>query len=206
MLILFFLQKLWRIVIDHFFGAGKPGAFFKRPAKVWPGVNSSSNNRDDYENIPRMDKLAIRIFREFQEHKLHEEARKLEEAAEEGSVRLLSSSYCIIVGVQASSWGTPKKQRAIASQQWQTQQSARHHNWCQWWWGQRKCLPSIYQKKHRTTVTRTDLFNMFTSAMDTVDPTSRVIATEMEQRNQMLQLAAQCWHDAEEHACHANEW
>ena len=41
--------------------------------------------------------------------------------------------------------------------------------------------------------------------MNTVDPTSRVIATEMEQRNQMLQLAAQCWHDAEERACHAKE-
>jgi hypothetical protein len=101
MLILnFFLQKLWRIVIDHIFGAGKPGALFKRPANVYtfhdtvmvstefrakqatgPGAHLSSNNRDDCENIPRVDKLAIRIFRECQEHKLHEEARKLEEAA-----------------------------------------------------------------------------------------------------------------------------
>jgi hypothetical protein len=63
---LFFWQKLWRIVIDCFFGAGKPGALFKRPANVYtlhdivmastefrarqatgPGVHSSSNNRDD---------------------------------------------------------------------------------------------------------------------------------------------------------------
>jgi len=84
MLILFFLQKLWRIAIDRFFGAGKPGALFKRPANVYtfhdtimastefrarqatgPGAHSSSNNRDDNEK----------------EHKLHEKARKLEEAA-----------------------------------------------------------------------------------------------------------------------------
>jgi hypothetical protein len=41
---------------------------------------------------------------------------------------------------------------------------------------------------------------MFTSAMNTVDPTSRVIATVMEQHNQMLQLAEQRRHDAEERA------
>jgi len=94
MLIYFFLQKLWRIVIDCFFGAGKPGALFKRPTNVYtfhdtvlastefrakqatgPGAHLSSNNRDDYKNIPRLNKLAIRIFHEFQEHKLHEEAR-----------------------------------------------------------------------------------------------------------------------------------
>ena len=42
--------------------------------------------------------------------------------------------------------------------------------------------------------------------MKTVDSTSRVIATVMEQHNQMLQLAEQHWHDAEERACHAKEW
>jgi hypothetical protein len=106
------LQKLWRIVIDRFFGAGKPGALFKRPTNVYtfhdtvmastecrarqataPGVYSSSNNRDDYENTPRVDKLAIRIFREFQEHKLHEEARKLQEAALKKKKRKEASNF-----------------------------------------------------------------------------------------------------------------
>jgi hypothetical protein len=41
--------------------------------------------------------------------------------------------------------------------------------------------------------------------MNNVDPTSHIITTVMEQRNQMMQLAEQCWHDAEEHAHHAKE-
>jgi pyruvate-formate lyase len=41
--------------------------------------------------------------------------------------------------------------------------------------------------------------------MNTVDPTSCVIATVMEQRNQMLQLAEQCQHDAEERARNVEE-
>jgi hypothetical protein len=46
---------------------------------------------------------------------------------------------------------------------------------------------------------------MFSSAMNTVDPTSCVIATVMEQHNQMLQLAEQHQHDAEECARSAEE-
>ncbi len=46
---------------------------------------------------------------------------------------------------------------------------------------------------------------MFSSAMNTVDPTSCVIATVMEQHNQMLQLAEQHAHDAEECARSAEE-
>ena len=46
---------------------------------------------------------------------------------------------------------------------------------------------------------------MFTSAMNTVDNTSHVIATVMEQHNQMLQLAEQRRHDAEEHARSAED-
>jgi hypothetical protein len=41
--------------------------------------------------------------------------------------------------------------------------------------------------------------------MNTADPTSRVIATVMEQFNQMLQLAEQHRHDTEERACRAEE-
>ena len=67
-----------------------------------------------------------------------------------------------------------------------------------------KCLPSIYEKNH-TIVTGTDLFNMFTSAMNNIDPTSHVITTVMEQRNQMMHLAEPCHHDAEERACCAEE-
>jgi hypothetical protein len=47
-----------------------------------------------------VDKLVIWIFREFQEHKLHEEARKLEEAALKKKRKEASD---FIVGVQASS-------------------------------------------------------------------------------------------------------
>jgi hypothetical protein len=46
---------------------------------------------------------------------------------------------------------------------------------------------------------------MFTSAMNNIDPTSHVIATVMEQRNQMMHLAEPCHHDAEERACCAEE-
>jgi hypothetical protein len=53
-------------------------------------------------------------------------------------------------------------------------------------------------KKHHATVTGTDLISMLSSAMTTVDPTSQIIATVMEQCHQMLQLAEQCQHDAEE--------
>jgi hypothetical protein len=57
------LQKLWRIVMDHFFGPGNPGVLFKRPTNVYtfhdtmmasvefraeqvtkPGAHSSSTN------------------------------------------------------------------------------------------------------------------------------------------------------------------
>jgi hypothetical protein len=72
------IQKLWRIVIDQFFGAGKSGVLFKCPGNVYtfhdtvmastefhakqatgPGAHSSLSNRDDYDDIPRVDKLAI---------------------------------------------------------------------------------------------------------------------------------------------------
>jgi hypothetical protein len=58
----------------------------------------------------------------------------------------------------------------------------------------------LSKKKHHMTVAGTDLFSMFTSAMYTVDPTSC-----MEQLNQMMQLAEECLHDAEEHAHRAEE-
>jgi hypothetical protein len=45
-----------------------------------PGAHSSSSNHDDFEEIPRVDKQAIRIFWKFQDHKLHEESCKLEGA------------------------------------------------------------------------------------------------------------------------------
>ena len=228
MLIYFFLQKLWRIVIDHIFGAGKPGALFKRPANVYtfhdtvlastefrakqatgPGAHSSSNNRDDYENIPRVDKLAIRIFREFQEHKLHEEARKLEEAAlkkkrKEASDFLAPPPASLFESRPPLEERQKNKEPLLVS-------DGKHNNPKDIIIdvdddeGKENVCPPSIKKKHRTTVAGTDLFNMFTSAMNTVDPTSRVIATVMEQRNQMLQLAEQRRHDAEEPARHAEE-
>jgi hypothetical protein len=50
----------------------------------------------------------------------------------------------------------------------------------------------LSQKYHTITVAGTDLFNIFTSVMNNVDPTSHIITTVMEQRNQMMQLAEQC--------------
>ncbi len=60
-------------------------------------------------------------------------------------------------------------------------------------------------KKHHTTVAGTDLFAMFTSAMNNVDPTTGYIANMMEQRNQLMQLAEQHRLDAEERARRAEE-
>jgi hypothetical protein len=63
----------------------------------------------------------------------------------------------------------------------------------------------LSKKKHHMTVAGTDLISMLTSAMYTVDPTSCIIVTVMEQLNQMMQLAEECLHDAEEHAHRAEE-
>jgi hypothetical protein len=148
---LIFWLKLWRIVIDRFFGASKPGALFKCLANVYtfhdtvmvstefrarhatgPGVHSLSNNRNDYENIPRVDRLAIRIFCDFQEHKLHEEARKIEEAAlkknrMEVSVFLAPPPASLLLS-RPPFEERQKNKRDIAVQRWQTQQSTRHRN------------------------------------------------------------------------------
>ncbi len=51
----------------------------------------------------------------------------------------------------------------------------------------------------------TDLFLMFTSMINSVDPTTGTITTMMEQRTQFLQLAEQCSHDAKERAHCAEE-
>ncbi len=83
------LQKLWSIVTGHFFGLGNPGALFMRPANIYnfqdtlmgsaafhaeevikAGAHSSSSNRDDFKDISPVDKLAIKIHQESQEHKL----------------------------------------------------------------------------------------------------------------------------------------
>ncbi len=55
-------------------------------------------------------------------------------------------------------------------------------------------------KKHRTTVAGTNLFDMFTSAMTKVDPTTNSIAMLMQQCTQFLELAEQRCHEAEERA------
>jgi hypothetical protein len=86
--------------MDHFFGPGNPGALFKRPANVYnfhdtvmasvafcseqvtkPGAHSSSANNEDFEDVSLVDKLAIRIHQEAQEHSLREEASKLQDLA-----------------------------------------------------------------------------------------------------------------------------
>ncbi len=56
--------------------------------------------------------------------------------------------------------------------------------------GKENICPST-TKKHRTTVAGTDLFNMFTAAMSKVDLTTNSIATLMQQRTQLLELAEQ---------------
>jgi hypothetical protein len=77
------------MVMDHFFGPGNPGALFKRPATVYnyyvtvlaaaafrtnqvtkPGVHSLLANSEDFEDISPGDKLAIKIHRQAQEHRL----------------------------------------------------------------------------------------------------------------------------------------
>jgi hypothetical protein len=54
-------------------------------------------------------------------------------------------------------------------------------------------------------VAGTDLFSMFTSAMNNVDPTTGTITKMMEQRTQLMQLAEQRRLDAEERAHRAEE-
>ncbi len=75
--------------MDRFFGSDNPGALFKRPAKVYnfhdiimalvafravqvtkPGSHSSSTNHDDFEDVSPVDKLAVKVHQEAQEHRL----------------------------------------------------------------------------------------------------------------------------------------
>jgi hypothetical protein len=75
--------------MDRFFGPGNPRALFKRPANIYnfhdtvmasvvfraeqvtkPGAHSSSTNRDDFEDIAQVNRLATKIHQESQEHKL----------------------------------------------------------------------------------------------------------------------------------------
>ncbi len=70
--------------------------------------------------------------------------------------------------------------------------------------GKENICPSSV-KKHHTTIAGTDLFLMFTSTVNNVDPTTGSIATIMEQRTQFRKLAEQHHHDAKEHAHHTKE-
>ncbi len=101
--------------MDRFFGPGNPGALFKRPANVYnfhdtvmasvafrseqvtkPGAHSSSANNEDFEDVSLVDKLAIRIHQEAQEHSLREEASKLQDLALKKRRRMLLTSWLLL--------------------------------------------------------------------------------------------------------------
>jgi len=153
--------------------------------------------------------LAIRIFHEFHEDKLHEEACKLEEAA----LKKKRKEACNFLTPPPASLleSRPTLEERQHNKELLLISDGKHNNLQHIVidvdddGGKENVCPPSIKKKHRATVARTDLFNMFTSAMNTVDHTSHVIATVMEQHNQMLQLAEQHRHDAEECACHAKE-
>jgi hypothetical protein len=75
--------------MDHFFGLENPGALFKRPAHVYnfhdtvmasvafcanqvtkPGAHSSLANSKYFEDVSPVDKLAIKIYQQAQDHRL----------------------------------------------------------------------------------------------------------------------------------------
>jgi len=158
---------------------------------IWPDEHSSSNNRDDYENIPRVNKSAVRIFWEFQEHKLHEEAQVLEEAALKKKRKKALNFLALPPASLLES--RPPLEEQQHSKEPSLISDGKHSNLqtiiidVDNDGGKENVCPPFIKEKHRTTAAGRDLFNMFTSAMNTVDPTSRVIATVMKQRNQMLQ-------------------
>jgi hypothetical protein len=82
------------------------------------------SSRDDYEDIPRVDKLAIQIFCEFLEHKLHEKAHKLEEATlkkkRKEASNVLAPPPASLLEPRPSLEELQHK-KAIANQRWQTQ-------------------------------------------------------------------------------------
>jgi hypothetical protein len=182
--------------MDRFFGPGNPGALFKRPANVYnfhdtvmasvvfraeqvtkPGVHSSSANKDDFEDVALVDKLAIKIHQEAQEHRLREEATKLEEAAlkkkkKEASDFLAPPPASLLEARPFSSVTKPLGDHRKSNEPTTVSNSKpKAHNNLQHMFidvdvdeGKENICPSS-TKKHRTTVAGTDLFSMFTSAM-----------------------------------------
>jgi hypothetical protein len=75
--------------MDRFFGPGNPGALFKCPTNIYifhdmlmtlvafhaeqvtkPGAHSSPANSEDFEDVSPVDKLALKIHQQAQEHRL----------------------------------------------------------------------------------------------------------------------------------------
>jgi hypothetical protein len=137
----------------------------------------------------------------LQEHKLREEATKLKEAAlkrkkKEASEILAPPTASLLEARPFSSVMKPLGDRRSINEI-STVSSVKANNNLQNGAidvdvdeGKENICPST-TKKHRTTVAGTDLFNMFTAAMSKVDLTTNSIATLMQQRTQLLELAEQ---------------
>jgi hypothetical protein len=223
------------MVMDRFFCSGNPGVLFKRPANIYnfhdtimalvvfcaeqvtkSGAHLSLTYRDDFEDVSPVDKLAVKIRQEEQEHKLQEEASKQEETTMKRKKKkasdFLAPPPASLLELRSFSSITKPFGYHRKSNEPMTVSNSKpkaHNN------SQKNtinvdedgkeniCHLSI--KKHHTTIAGTDLFSMFTSAMNNVDPTTGTIAKMMEQRTQFMQLAEQHHLDTEEHAHHAEE-
>jgi hypothetical protein len=182
--------------MDRFFGPGNPGALFKHPANVYnfhdtvmaslvfhskqvtkPGAHSSSANKDDFEDVAPVDKLAITIHQQAQEHSLREEASKLQDLAlkkkkKEASDFLAPPPASLLEARPFSSVTKPLGDRHKNKEPMTASNGkAKAHNNLHDTVidvdvdeGKENICPSS-TKKHRTTVAGTDLFSMFTSAM-----------------------------------------
>jgi hypothetical protein len=182
--------------MDRFFGPGNPGALFKRPANVYnfhdtvmasvvfraeqvtkPGAHSSSVNNEDFEDDSPVDKLAIRIHQEAQEHSLREEATKLQYLAlkkkkKEASNFLAPPPASLLEARPFSLITKPlgdhhKNNKPTTASNGKAKAHNNLHDAVidvDVDEGKENICPSS-TKKHRTTVAGTDLFSMFTSAM-----------------------------------------